>query len=1821
MPFATALYDDEGEAFDAPYLKLVSRGKVKSPLNGPLNLETQPHCLHALAFSSTYGLLFHLGEGLTSLNVYAWPQVEAAYTNVERVQLQKANQALIKETISAAPTLASASLPTVFTSLTLSHAEHFILAWKANANAQTDSIDIFCFSTAQLAQNGNERVSAMIWQIGDLPGLRNVCLNHDDKFLAALQAPPGKPATLSLIDAASGEVLDTHELDHPAMGLAWAPDGNTLAVGLGDGCGEVVFFAARKDGKKAGLERSWTLETWNTSDDAVEFDGCAEIHQVCWPEMDTLLVCHRAMEGADQPPLPFVLVYTLRVAEKRADAACFVDNPLDFNEEKDKVWPHMYYVCYFKEWSTFMLSSSWTQRVAFIGIPAGGTDQEWKRWQVMAPSGDTASCFPEVLSQTFWSLAQRPWTWVEEHGSTRIDTSTYPIGMALATCSTKPISPFFILGGSRELDQIPDFSPPPTLLIPTTDGFIDVVAVAHKDFSVPKQIPGCSPVTQPLEDIPKIKIRASTVRKIDELGSSEGASALNRSDEGQESSAKPGLFGSEGNLAKPGLWSNVNSVDIGREAEAVKDVKETLTVGMIKDALKNDSEFARCGEFVGEVEGYAFRQGSRGLGYYPLQEKQVTFVLLADFTREEATKLLTRIYSKVNPEKTKEQMEKALDRYQGSYRRMFDAIEAKYSIKIEQFQGEEEAAVNTHLEKKKHDVNARIVEPPAPVESKKEPVVPASAVAAPTPVVKIQELSQPSYGRVMRLDVETPGKESNAGSVDRAELDALRAKCERLESDLDRASDFKVKFETPPRVKLTHTPVQASSVLDRIAALRRHEGASSFADLHKSTSGSATKSGGGHTEHLKTVMKLVSDRTSRLLAYSNSIAKENAAVDKLWKSNDESLAARTSELRSAITQLHDFVRSANRTKELQALQDRLAAIRRNYFLHEWAFHRCRSLISTTEDGSSADADADLRTAGAALEASVSEVCRAAEAMLEEIEHREEMALKRRRQLVQQAKLASLKRMGGVQTPTRQHMRKQAQRDVLKRVMDMYQRARLAQEAMKQQENRLRGLERECNLAAGMKESEMVTGEEKVALVIEDAPPRNTEVLRQEEEDNQMFVAELYSSLDALFSESGPPQVYSMSGMPLEASRMEGGTSPKEARREERRDRRAQRKTLAETIRSSPEPPRIGTKPEASMQRLQQAAKVPVPVSQLRETVIAAPPAYVPVKEKDLSVSFSKPQPPPAPTPAPAVTPAPAAGLGSSVPAQADQEAATPTPQAPSLTTLASADSSASAPAPAPQETSQAQAPQTPQKPLATTIPQTPESKAPDSSSQSFAPTNYDDVDMLATLKQFYMSHNPSNVAKIETTLAKYKGREAMLIAGLEKKYKTTVALVKKTTVSASSPPSTPTPSTPFGGASTPPTQVKKDGAASAAFGGTPPAFGSPQPAAAAGAPVFGSSGFQSSPAAGSAAQPQSQPPQSPFGAVQASGSTFGVDFRTQLVNFYTKYNPSKLGTVDQVLAKYRGQETKLFASLRKKYQVPVTETFNSPSGTQPAAGAASPSGTTAFGQTPSSPGGFGTQTFGSPGFGAPTSATTGFGGQQPAQAQQQAGATAFGSTGFGASSNTSSGFGSTSFGGTSFGAPQGGSGFGQTGFGGSSGGAFGQQTDYRARLVEFYTKHNPSKLSSVDAVLTKYRGRETELFAQLERKYANKAPAQGFGSGMNTTMQAPSTGQGFGSTGFGTTSGFGAAPATGFGNVQPQPAGGFGGQANAFGAQPAASSTGFGASTMGGGFGGSGFAGAASSGFGNQSAGGSGFGTTGFQTGTSFGSTNFGGSSFTQMRK
>lgn len=58
----------------------------------------------------------------------------------------------------------------------------------------------------------------------------------------------------------------------------------------------------------------------------------------------------------------------------------------------------------------------------------------------------------------------------------------------------------------------------------------------------------------------------------------------------------------------------------------------------------------------------------------------------------------------------------------------------------------------------------------------------------------------------------------------------------------------------------------------------------------------------------------------------------------------------------------------------------------------------------------------------------------------------------------------------------------------------------------------------------------------------------------------------------------------------------------------------------------------------------------------------------------------------------------------------------------------------------------------------------------------------------------------------------------------------------------------------------------------------------------------------------------------------AGGKQEQLAFRKRLVDFYTKYNPEKLDTVDRTLDSFAGREEELFAKLHEKYVILAAQT-------------------------------------------------------------------------------------------------------------------------------------------------------------------------------------------------------------------------------------------------------------------------------------------------------
>ncbi|GBG32734.1 Hypothetical Protein FCC1311_089592 [Hondaea fermentalgiana] len=339
---------------------------------------------------------------------------------------------------------------------------------------------------------------------------------------------------------------------------------------------------------------------------------------------------------------------------------------------------------------------------------------------------------------------------------------------------------------------------------------------------------------------------------------------------------------------------------------------------------------------------------------------------------------------------------------------------------------------------------------------------------------------------------------------------------------------------------------------------------------------------------------------------------------------------------------------------------------------------------------------------------------------------------------------------------------------------------------------------------------------------------------------------------------------------------------------------------------------------------------------------------------------------------------------------------------------------------------------------------------------------------------------------------------------------------------------------------------------------------------------------------------------SPAPAAASAGATgtrdlSNVDMRQTLMEFYKEHKPEQMSKVDDALKKYQADYNRMLDLLEKKYFTKVKLIPQGAGGASSGAPGGATGGASGFGSFAASNGASTASGFGqSSGFGTPPPAST---------------SSPFG--GFGSSASPASGLGSNAGGNMGGGSLFGGGGGGQPsqptqpsvgGMSGMGGGA----PNARQRLVEFYQKYNPGKVASVDSTLQRYQGRETQLFAALEKKYGQGSTGF-FTSGANGG--APAQGSG----GFSTTSGFGASSSmgsSGFGGAasSPAPSGGGGGFAGfaSGGSSGFGSSSGFGASSgTGNAGGGGGFGSSSGGGFG--STGGGGFGNAGGGSGGGFG--------------
>ena len=212
-------------------------------------------------------------------------------------------------------------------------------------------------------------------------------------------------------------------------------------------------------------------------------------------------------------------------------------------------------------------------------------------------------------------------------------------------------------------------------------------------------------------------------------------------------------------------------------------------------------------------------------------------------------------------------------------------------------------------------------------------------------------------------------------------------------------------------------------------------------------------------------------------------------------------------------------------------------------------------------------------------------------------------------------------------------------------------------------------------------------------------------------------------------------------------------------------------------------------------------------------------------------------------------------------------------------------------------------------------------------------------------------------------------------------------------------------------------------------------------------------------------EPVVQPAATVGAPPSASPTAASVDYRSRLIAFMQKYQPDKVGNADAILQKYSGKESELFAQLVSRYgpEPPA------PSGSLPASTVSSSAPTST--DTPRDRLVRFYQKYQPDKMGNIDKILEAYAGKMDELFKQLVGK-------YGPEPP------------------------------GSAAPAAAAATDYRSRLVTFMQKYQPDKVGNADAILQKYAGKESELFAQLVARYGPE-PAAATGAASVSVVDTP----------------------------------------------------------------------------------------------------------------
>jgi len=1590
-------------------LVVVSRGKVGSA-NGlmAMDLAEPTRVKKGLLVSSKFGLVLQIIG--SQVAVYRWRSaegdgVEDCSDEMEAVLIDKANVDKERDCVKMPKLLGrlvcceSGEGQPLQGFAICEHDETLVCAWSATT--------LFMFDLSAL---GGVREPLWNWNM-DTGKIEDACFVDGKNEVIVIS-----PNSVCLIDAETSKekrhVILKH--DSEALVVASCPGTGSSHVAIGETNGYVRIV------NMYSSEVIWSFHLADLPEDPVQ------AHAMLWLSESLLVVGYRADSNGDElGAFPRIGLFHVDFESQKILGAVHIEDPLEF-DSKDRPWMHRFYFEKIPHINGLLAVSTWSQNCAIFTYSSDPA-LELQRREVI--HGNESTSTPEVCPMSMWSLVERPWCFAdlgenEDDKNVVIQDKTYVMGMALSRCTQSPVIPFRIFGDQGELDNRPDFSPPPTLVLLTSDGVLEIFALADTNYTVSPSGSGIPGMVKTIQDLP------STCRE--------------RS-QGQQDGRKETI------LSHPG--------------EAVKSKNST---------------------FDGPQPGFVFTTRNGVTNYYPDNPPEISYISPAKMkiSKQQARAAVADFYHRVNPMKLNS-VDTTVDKYEGNYAVLFDRLQTKYPGQLVNWNL---AETNTGDAVSAHFVSQSEANPDH-FDSKSQGKTgllfpneePRSALfeKKDEPKARLSGVGQQLDLNISRSSTER--KSGPFGSRDEAKSNAFEVKKERCEVHehmpvFVTKEDFleeKGEEMTTQKRSVKEESKEAAEyrkrLEDEIAKLKSTN-ASLVSELQLRKEKSVLK----EPPHVELLALTLEDKkagpkkkvrssalvgvpqsdepeqeTERLLHGILLVMNEKSIEMKdefgdaqilAWKEKDRELFKHSAQLQATCENLMTFSRDGVHEK-MRTSADKLSAFRRNFFRMETEFKNLVSRLEAIRSGQdkkswdAADRDPEIQELRNCLRILTEQL---EEAELFESFMKEEAAarihrLKLERKEIERRRNNAKQDFKGVKTEAQNRF---APVEIMRRSLKNFEDSQRILRRLQELNANLHGVESLIRDSVDLNYSTEEGAIPKQASSSSFMQSRFKGFASEEVSKPIPTIIEERASIAALDKAlrdkfEGKRVVFRDSNG-AEAKKAQFQTRPRETVATARKNIRWQRNIVAQGALALDSNQRDQELDQSAIEFIESFSRPRPKLDASAEEALsrfADPPKFKPALSGDAAeVSWND---------SPSKIPETGRTLLRRSTAAASVEDTSETKPSSQLKSISEGETCNTE-----KDTEQkSESSKSLFGGLSGFGSQTATNQAaPTPKGGTLAPSDMtrdlSNVDMKRTLVEFYNTHKPELILKVDNALSKYAGDYNRMLDLLEKKYQAKVQLIPKQEGFSQQEQQQPNSQTSsfsgFGSASN----------STSLFGSPQQKQQTPQP------PQNPFGGFGTPNPQQSSFQQQQHTPQqqqqSSFGGfgggggAQISGDLAGL--KQKLIEFYQRVNPSKVHSIEDAMQKYRGQEMKLMDNLERKYNAQgffnnIRASFQQ--GTSGSAtggsGFGMSSGVGSFGSisTPqSSGGGFGTTS----GFGS----TSSFGGgttTSPFGTQQQS---SFG--GFGTPSQTSNTF-------SSLGGNIGGGSFSQQqqGFGGSSFSSFGNQ--------------------------------------------------------------------------------------------------------------------------------------------------------------------------------